>query len=654
MRPLVFLCGSFFDENDNKDRRNILRKYISAQKIEIVSKKYIVEPFSIIIDNIFTEDELEKYNITLIEEIISACAYKNYVFVDTLSTALELGLFSNSYSNNRVTAMLPKDYKYFKPDIGYFVQETLKKSSNINLCEYTNKRINKCIKNECKVIENLIAFKDQELPEEIKKDVSGTFSNNVDDYSFTIGFSDNNENESLITYIIKDKEILFKVPANILFYLVNQHKLNIDKIKKDVLYEFGIYTHYEKIEYNIEYFLCLSGEKEVVLESSFKYNIDDVIDNMNLLIENIRKANKNYPKRYKLLKYEIREKMYDSNFRNLIGIYDLFGIDDKKKLIIKNLLKKTNKAVINKNIVIKGKNRKITMYSSNSEAYMLRKIHEELIIKLEKIIKLNSNCYAYRKNYSIKECVLRHKYSYYFLKLDIKDFFNSISKNKMKKIIRCSFCKEPLNTYIHLIKEKNKKYNSPYFNSLSDLNTLLDLFFFKNKLPLGFVSSPFLSNLYMNFFDQLVEQEFPSLIYTRYSDDILISSKYKFDVEKVKLFIENELSFIDLALNKRKVHTYKLADIGDHVKFLGLNIVKKDDTLNEITVGKKYIKEVCKNVSLFVNDNSTTLDFEEILGQIQYIKSISTKDYEIFKDLYYIKNYKNFNLNNLKSCFNDK
>lgn len=649
LRPLIFLCGPFFDEKDMNDRRNILRKYISSKKINVDNGKYTIEPFSIIVDNLFNDEEkFDNYNVTLIEEIISACAFKNYIFVDTLSTALELGLFSNSYSHNKVTAMLPKDYEYFKPFVGYFITETIEKSSNINLCKYTNKRTNKFIKDEKKYIENIISFKGKKIPKEIKREIQETFSNNIQDYTFTISFSDTNEDETAINYIVKGDKIIFYIPAYILFYLVYKYDNDKEKIKHYILYEFGMYAHYEKKNFCIDYFLCWTGTKEVVIESPFKSRIDDVLDNMNYLITKIKNPQNNSPKRYKVLKYKIIEREYDFISRNLIGINDLFGFDDKQCILNDELLKNRKKWTLNKRIVVNGKKRNITMYAPNSEAYLLRKAHEKIIVTLEKLVILNPNCYAYRKKYSVKKCVNRHKYSCYFLKVDIKNFFNSISKSKMKQILKCYFFENPLDAYISIVKEKKKKYYKSYLNTWDELNVVLDLCFYNNKLPLGFTVSPILSNLYMNFFDIIINKKFPDLVYTRYSDDILISSKQEFDWIKLKEFIAKELSFINLTLNNKKVHNYKLVHEGDHIKFLGINIVKKDEYMNEITVGKKYIKEVCKNVSSFERDCHGSLTFEEVMGQLQYIKSVSTKDYEIFKEIYYIKNNKNFSLDRLK------
>lgn len=44
-------------------------------------------------------------------------------------------------------------------------------------------------------------------------------------------------------------------------------------------------------------------------------------------------------------------------------------------------------------------------------------------------------------------CIKQHITSKYFLKIDIKDFFNTISKGQMNKILKCHLCYDPKQAY---------------------------------------------------------------------------------------------------------------------------------------------------------------------------------------------------------------
>ena len=84
LRPLVFLCGPLYDPSDKKDRRKILRQYLTGYKTTLSynGKDYVIEPFALIIDKVFNTEDLENnQNIALIEEVIAACAYLSLIHI---------------------------------------------------------------------------------------------------------------------------------------------------------------------------------------------------------------------------------------------------------------------------------------------------------------------------------------------------------------------------------------------------------------------------------------------------------------------------------------------------------------------------------------------------------------------------------------------
>ena len=99
-------------------------------------------------------------------------------------------------------------------------------------------------------------------------------------------------------------------------------------------------------------------------------------------------------------------------------------------------------------------------------------------------------------------------------------------------------------------------------------------------------------------------------------------------------------------MNEHKVGFYKLKQAGDHIKFLGLNIVHGPAEENYITVGKQYIKDVCSNISQY-EKKIGLFKKSQIIGQIEYIKFISTRDYLQLQKIYRIKNHKDLNVEEL-------
>lgn len=100
------------------------------------------------------------------------------------------------------------------------------------------------------------------------------------------------------------------------------------------------------------------------------------------------------------------------------------------------------------------------------------------------------------------------------------------------------------------------------------------------------------------------------------------------------------MELLELKINKHKTKKLELLNVGDHVKFLGLNIVKGKNG-NYITVGKKYILEVCRDVTNYLRGNC---EFEKsnIIGKIEYLKFVNMKDYDSFLELFKIKTGNDF------------
>lgn len=648
MRPLVFLCGPFYDEKDRRDRRTILRRHLSSMSINVSldGKKLLVRPFALIIDKVFNNDELENtQNITLIEEIVAACAYKSYIFVDTMSTALELGLFSNSYSQNRTTALLPKDYKLFRPDIGYFVVQTMMKSKNIEICKYGNKRVNKIKKNkagEKYVLENLIAFKGLRVSREIEEAVERDFDSNIENYKICISFTENIDDVSSIYYVMDDSRIKFVIPPLTLFYMVETYRTE-EKIKETILKYFGRFTCQYKTENVFDYFLALKGKKRIILDSPFKYEINSVIGSMQYLIKAVGQRSEIFQQTYQKLKYSPVYDWYPVYIENILELFDLKGS-------FKMLKSYKRKAFVRKNLVVNGKKRDITMYASNSEGHFFRNKHEELAKKLVRMVNLTPYSYAYKKDCSTVKCVEKHIQGKFFLKLDISNFFNSISKRVMNKIMKCYLCGDSSQAYEDNIVLSKSNYKSKYIRNWAYIEEVLDLCFVNGRLPLGLVTSPILSNLYMDFFDKRFKQQYPDLVYTRYSDDMLISSSSEFDMDEVIYYIEKELGVLKLIINSSKLRKHELNQQGDHVKFLGLNIVQGSDEGNYLTVGKRYINMVSKDIANYYKHEEEK-DLSVIIGEIEYIRMVSKRDFENLKELFYIKEEKELDVDGLKKTY---
>lgn len=123
---------------------------------------------------------------------------------------------------------------------------------------------------------------------------------------------------------------------------------------------------------------------------------------------------------------------------------------------------------------------------------------------------IHKSASAYIKNKNIVDFVNPHKNNNYLLKVDFKNFFNSIKITDFY-----TYC----------------KFNCQYFND-EDVKILGLLLFCRNKknddyyLSIGAPSSPMISNILMTKFDELVYDlcKDNRVIYTRYADDLAFST----------------------------------------------------------------------------------------------------------------------------------
>lgn len=317
-------------------------------------------------------------------------------------------------------------------------------------------------------------------------------------------------------------------------------------------------------------------------------------------------------------------------------------------------LKNPDKFVYPFEIEEKNKTRIIITYKKNINGEMFRKFHEQLLVELENKFESSNLSFAYKKGYCTKDAVEKHLKSDLFVKLDISSFFESISFEKFKDKIK------PTNF---------------------DIKSL-ECCFYKDNLSLGFVSSPKISDMYLHNLDTQIEEKINNivkkdkyskkgLIYSRYCDDILISSYGFEDFGKLyylkDFIIEKLKEDFDLEINKKKEKEFNLISMKNtSVTFLGLSIVRdKDNNKNYITVSKHFILETLDLISRYKNKKEDLSKIEELLSDEpndeKMIKkkkntiSFLKKSYSVIKSrISYIKFNSNVSFEKFKKKYKNK
>lgn len=259
---------------------------------------------------------------------------------------------------------------------------------------------------------------------------------------------------------------------------------------------------------------------------------------------------------------------------------------------------------------LKIKSRKV--YAPSNK---LKTFHHFINMTICEQLKINDDVvFSYRKGINTLDAVKAHKDSKYFFQTDIRSFYSSINKN-----------------LINYTLEKNKD-TLPISDIDKYLERILRLVSVDDILPTGFSTSPLLSNSVLldfdnDFFDYCTSND---LIYTRYSDDLIVSSKKKIDESlpfTIERFLNNHYEN-HFSLNRCKS---RYSHTGQKIKILGMVILPNGD----ITIDKKQKKEIEVILHFYRHDKSKFRDifdhdldkgFSRISGILNYIKVID-EDY---------------------------
>ncbi len=621
-RPIVFLCGPYYQKSNKADRRNIMRKCFE--------EAYGDNVLPLIIDDFLTEDNIRdsKVNIQLLEEIFAAISYKTYIFLDTLSAASELGLFMNHAFSNKVVAYIPKESDIInKKNVGYFVKDVILKmnSEQAQYMEYRPSIIRSVICTDYAT--EHYGFIDNVIPENIKEDILGDVEyaekKEVDILlQESEGYPDK---YNCIYYQKQGGKTYVHIGVRLLFYVVislmyEKYSEKLVTNKSANILNFDV-SYIERLaKESFVNFLVDNGvfaDEQIVISTILNFSFEDIVYHI-VTFCYVYHCFSTY-KGIRLV-----EKHMDTVLDNYKEIsdrspLDVFGLDEQDYIMLCRCVEEPERFYASFSIVNGKKKRELVKYKDTEDGRYLRSIHKKMISSLNKSYNYCENSYAYKKGSSIKKCVEKHKDSNAFIKYDISKFFNSINRKNLFETIRRTF-------------DIDSAYDQITQNIISS-------FYYKNMLPLGLVISPLLSDIYMQEFDNKIIKycEEHSYIYTRYADDIMISKKGDFSDEESQendKIIDALLEEKRLKVNHKKKKRLFLEKDGQHIKYIGVNIVYFAHG-NRISVGKQYIYDVAKEYHKYrtianMNSHNLTPEIKEklfyeerrIAGKISFIRQI--------------------------------
>lgn len=245
----------------------------------------------------------------------------------------------------------------------------------------------------------------------------------------------------------------------------------------------------------------------------------------------------------------------------------------------------------------------------------LRIYHTFLNLFVFEFLKINRDVvFSYRKGFSVYDAVAVHVESKYFFQTDIASFFGSVSREHVRNAILSG------------------KADIPIADLDDFVERILDLVCVDDTLPIGFPSSPPISNAVLFDFDNKLKMycESSGLKISRYSDDIIVSGQSKESIAGIQAHIDQWLSEISskFVLNSAKSRYFSFSG---KVKILGLMILPN----RRITLDTKLKRNLEALLYNYIHNRDAFLDQvggdlqagqKKITGLLNYANSVD-KEY---------------------------
>lgn len=254
----------------------------------------------------------------------------------------------------------------------------------------------------------------------------------------------------------------------------------------------------------------------------------------------------------------------------------------------------------------------------------LKHIQRIIVKELSGILPVHHCAYAYRAGRGIKQNALIHSGNKYLLKLDLSNFFNSLTPN----------------IFFTECKRNNISFDKDNISIISNC-----LFYREHrksslKLSVGAPSSPFISNAIMYSFDKRIEEECnkKGVSFTRYADDMTFSTNTKHVLVGFDSIVKDALHdlFNDaISLNHEKTILSSKA----HNRHITGVTISNDDKISLGRDRKRYISSAIHHFSLNklneveINKLRGLLAFAEYIEPLFLARMINKYGTEVIKKL---------------------
>jgi RNA-directed DNA polymerase len=185
----------------------------------------------------------------------------------------------------------------------------------------------------------------------------------------------------------------------------------------------------------------------------------------------------------------------------------------------------------------------------------LRSCHEFIRLFLLDFLPIETDIvFSYRKGVSAYDAVVRHSLSRHFFASDIANFFPSVKRRRIRSALETG------------------QGTSPIADLDDWLDRIVELVCLDDELPVGFSTSPGISNAVLRAFDQAMQADClqRGLIYTRYSDDLVISGQDANAVAEAPVLCETHFAATMNGEFQLRPEKSRFLHVGRKVKLLGM------------------------------------------------------------------------------------
>lgn len=261
-----------------------------------------------------------------------------------------------------------------------------------------------------------------------------------------------------------------------------------------------------------------------------------------------------------------------------------------------------------------------TIYHPSSKVKL---IQYWLINNVFSNLPIHNAAYAFVKERSIKSNALQHANAKnkYYVKVDLKNFFPSINYSNFEYAF---------NSYRDRI-----EFPAIYDKELLQLIKTI-CFISDSSLPIGFPTSPIIANFVAREFDEKLTLKLNSIdrlnaVYTRYADDIIISTNLKGASNKILNAIKSTIRKIEpsFKINNEKIHICSAS--GGSIIATGLKICHDF----HVTMHRSMKDKIRLYLSLMSKGKLKKEDYNILSGYIAYAKSIDPHFYTKLNRIYF-------------------